>query len=116
MAVLELTSDDLATTRFALSPMAELTGALQVLGGRYLPPGMGNWTTQTRPRFQALNSADPSLAALTALLCVTTWIPDFLSVPSPGMYTTFAGEIAAIRSTPATRARADLLRSSAERP
>ncbi|MDX6334934.1 MAG: hypothetical protein QOG05_2274 [Streptosporangiaceae bacterium] len=34
MPVLELTSDDLATTRFALSPMAELTGALQVLGGR----------------------------------------------------------------------------------
>jgi DNA-binding transcriptional ArsR family regulator len=116
MAVLELTPADLATTRFALSPMAELTGALQVLGGRYLPPGMGNWTAQARQRYQALRRADPALAALTDLLCVTTWIPDFLSVPSPGMDTTFAGEIAAIRSTPATRARADLLRSSAERP
>jgi hypothetical protein len=43
MAVLELSPHDLAMTRFAVSPMAELTGALHVLGGRYLPPGLDGW-------------------------------------------------------------------------
>ena len=112
MAVLELTSDDLATTRFALSPMAELTGALQVLGGRYLPPGLGHWTAQASPRYLALRRADPLLAALTDLMCATTWLPDFTSPPPRGMDTTFTGELAGVRSTPPAQARADLLRSS----
>lgn len=116
MAVLELTPAELATARFALSPMAELAGALLVLGGRYLPPGLGNWTERVRPHYDALRRADPALAALTDLLCVTSWMPDFLSVPPRGMDTTFAAELAAVRSTPAPHARADLRRSSAHRP
>ena len=116
MAVLELTSDDLATTRFALSPMAELTGALQVLGGRYLPPGLGHWTAQASPRYLALRRADPLLAALTDLMCATTWLPDFTSLPPHGMDTTFAGELAAVASPPPAPARAGQLRRSAGRP
>jgi len=116
MAVLELTSDDLATTRFALSPMAELTGALQVLGGRYLPPGLGHWAAQASPRYLVLRRADPLLAALTDLMCITTWLPDFMSLPPRGMDTTFAGELAGVRSTPPAQVRADLLRASEGRP
>jgi DNA-binding transcriptional ArsR family regulator len=116
MAVLELTPAGLATTRFALSPMAELTGALQVLGGRYLPPGLDSWAGQVSPRYLALRRADPVLASLTDLLCVTTWLPDFICLPPRGMETTFSGELGAVRSTPAGQARADLLRSSEGRP
>ena len=116
MAVLELTAAELATTRFALSPMAELTGALQVLGGRYLPPGLSSWAAQARPRYLALRRADPVLAALTDLLCVTFWLPDFVSLPPRGMDTTFSGELGAVRSAPAGQARADLVRASEGRP
>lgn len=120
MAVLELTPADLATTRFALSPVAELIGALQVLGGRSLPPGLGTWAERVRPRYDALRRADPVLVALTDLLSVTAWIPDFLTAPPRGMDTTFAAELAAIRSTPTPRAHADLRHSlrhsSAPRP
>ena len=56
------------------------------------------------------------LAALTDLMCATTWLPDFTSLPPRGMDTTFAGELAAVASTPPEQARADLLRSSAGRP
>jgi DNA-binding transcriptional ArsR family regulator len=116
MAVLELTPDDLAATRFALSPMAELTGALQVLGGRYLPPGLDRWAAQARPRYLVLRHADPFLAALTDLLTTTTWLPDFISRPPRGMNTAFAVELAAVRAVPAAQARADLVLSSQERP
>lgn len=116
MAILQLTPGDLATTRFGLSPMAELAGALQVLGGRYQPPGMSTWVARARPGYQALRRDDPVLAALADLLCRTSWLPDFLSAPPPGMGTTFAAEVAAVRATPAGRARAELVRSSGGRP
>jgi DNA-binding transcriptional ArsR family regulator len=116
MAVLELTADDLAATRFALSPMAELTGALHVLGGRYLPPGLGRWTAQARPRYLALRQGDPFFAALVDLLCVTSWLPDFICRPPSAMDTTFAAELAAVRAVPAGEARADLLISTQGRP
>jgi hypothetical protein len=116
MAVLELTPDDLAATRFALSPMAELTGALLVLGGRNPLPGTDRWAAQARPRYLALRRADPFLAALTDLLCATAWLPDFISRPPRRMDTTFAAELAAVRAVPAAQARADLVRSSQRRP
>ena len=116
MAVLELTSDDLAGTRFALSPMAELTGALLVLGGRSRPPGLDRWTAKARPRYRALRQADPFLAALTDLLCFTTWLPDFICQPPRSMNTAFAAELAAVRAVPSARARADLALSSGQRP
>jgi len=116
MAVLELTPDDLAATRFALSPMAELTGALQVLGGRYLPPGLDRWAAQTRPQYLALRQADPFFAALVDLLCATTWLPDFICRPPRAMDTAFAAELAAIGAVPAAQARADLMLSSQGRP
>jgi DNA-binding transcriptional ArsR family regulator len=116
MAVLELSPDDLAATRFAQSPMAQLVGALQVLGGRHLPPGLDQWAAQAKPAYRALRQADPFLAALTDLLAVTTWLPDFISRPPRGMDTTFAAELAAVRAVPAAEARADLLLSSPRRP
>jgi DNA-binding transcriptional ArsR family regulator len=116
MAVLELSSDDLATTRFALSPMAELIGALIVLGGLYQPPSLGQWVAQARPGYHALRRDDPVLAALADLVRDTSWLPDFVTQPPRGMDTTFAAEVAAVRSTSSERARADLLRSSAGRP
>ena len=48
----KLTPDDLAATRFALSPMAELVGALLILAGApgllgsadgHRRPGLGTW-------------------------------------------------------------------------
>jgi len=116
MAVLELTPDDLAATRFALSPMAELTGALLVLGGRYQPPGLDSWAAQARPQYLALRQADRFFAALVDLLCATTWLPDFISRPPHAMDTAFAAELAAIGAVPAAQARADLLISSQGRP
>src|SRR6185437_14608619 len=100
LAVLELTPDDLAATRFALSPMAELVGALLILGGRSRPPGLGGWASQAGPRYLALRQADSFLAALTDLMCATTWLPDFICRPPRGMNTAFADELAAVRGTP----------------
>ena len=83
MAVLELTADDLAATRFALSPMAELLGALHVLGGRHLPPGLDRWARQARPQYLVLRQGDEFFAALVDLMCVTNWLPDFIGRPRP---------------------------------
>jgi DNA-binding transcriptional ArsR family regulator len=96
--------------------MAELTGALLVLGGRSVPPGLDGWAAQTRPRYLALRQRDPFLAALADLMCTTTWLPDFICRPPRSMITSFDAELAAVRATPAAQARADLALSSQQRP
>jgi hypothetical protein len=81
-----------------------------------LPSGSGPAASLRDRRLRPPRGADPLLAALTDLMCVTTWLPDFMSLPPRGMDTTFAGELAAVPSRPPARLRADLLRSSERRP
>ena len=65
--------------------MAELVGALLILGGRSRPPGLGGWASQAGPRYLALRQADSFLAALTDLMCATTWLPDFTTPPGASL-------------------------------
>ncbi|GIF67240.1 transcriptional regulator [Asanoa ishikariensis] len=100
---------DLANTRFALSPMVELVGALATVADRGGPRGwLEPWVDRHRPVFEAVASAEPTLAALLTTMRDARWTPDFL-VPAPsGMDTDFATELARIRSTPIERVHRDL--------
>lgn len=107
MAYLECTPEDLARTRFGLSPMAQAVGAIWALSG-HVAPGIPHWTARVRGRYHALRAADPVLHALERVLQYTDYIPDFFCVPPPGVATTFEDELLAVRLTPDARARADL--------
>ncbi|GAA4203244.1 winged helix-turn-helix domain-containing protein [Streptosporangium oxazolinicum] len=116
MSYLECTPEDLARTRFVMSPMAQVVTALPLLAGVRLPPGMSRWTAGVRDRYEALVAADPVLRALADLLVVTDYVPDFFCVPPPRVDTTFSEEALAVRRTPYRKARADLELSYRGRP
>jgi DNA-binding transcriptional ArsR family regulator len=113
--VLDLTATDLGNIRFAISPMSQLVGALIVLGGRSMPPGMYQWRAESLTRYQTLCGDDPNLPTLVELLNATRYVPDCLSIPPRRTITTFEAEVDALLETPAGQLRADLERSAADR-
>lgn len=115
MAFLECTPEDLAKTRFGLSPMSQTVGAIWALSG-HVEPGIAQWTARVRDRYLALRAADPVLHALERMLGYTDYIPDFFCVPPESMATTFEEELRAVRLTPSSRARADLELAHRGRP
>jgi DNA-binding transcriptional ArsR family regulator len=95
--------------------MSQLVGALIVLSGRQMPPGMQEWRTESLGRYRTLCGDDPNMATLAGLLAATRYVPDCLSVPPRRTVTTFQTELGTLRDTPAAQLRADLERSAADR-
>ncbi|GAA1360741.1 ArsR/SmtB family transcription factor [Catellatospora chokoriensis] len=116
MAALTVGPADLALVRFGLSPLAETVAALASLmsPGR-AAPGLAGGADRHRDAFADLTT-DPAVSALCEVLRrtvhVTRWMPDFITVPPPGMETTIEQELAVVRATPADRVHADLARSA----
>jgi DNA-binding transcriptional ArsR family regulator len=99
MAVLRLGTEELANARFAMSPIANLLGALltTVGDGAWAPPGLdAAWLACAR----AGVADDPVLPTLVDLLRDTLEIPDLLSMPPSGVDTTIEAELATLRATP----------------
>ncbi len=97
------TVDDLARTRFAISPMHELVSGLRLLrdparGAVHLP-----WIRTALPAAYELG-----LEPWLGLLPSRGYIPDFLSPPPSTPLATFADELELVRSTPADRIRIEL--------
>ncbi|KOV64638.1 ArsR/SmtB family transcription factor [Streptomyces sp. MMG1121] len=103
--------DDLADTRFAISPLGELMESLRVLRAPALHPLHHGWRRTVLP---ALASAD--LPLLSALVGPTLALPDFLT-PRPTAYApTLEEELAVVRATPPEVVRHDLLAAHAPYP
>ncbi len=111
MVILDLTVSDLARIRFAVSPLGQLIGALIVLAGRTLPPGIGEWRDEKLSAFEDLRGGDEVLAAFVDLVRVTRYVPDCVSPPPRRNVSTFAQELAVLRAMSAESMRADLRRS-----
>ncbi|MFE5812354.1 ArsR/SmtB family transcription factor [Streptomyces sp. NPDC056479] len=103
--------DDLADTRFAISPLREVMGSLRALRAPALYPLHSPW------RRSVLDRLDPADARLLrALVGPTLTMPDFLT-PRP---TTFApaleDQLAVVGATPLDLVRRDLLATHAPHP
>ena len=107
MTRLAVTPQDLATTRFALSPVADAVAALAMFARRRRPPWLADWVDRHRPAYREI-VAEPVAGALAGVLRNTRWIPDFITPPPLAMDTTIEAELAMIAATPAERAHADL--------
>ncbi|GIJ19792.1 DUF5937 family protein [Micromonospora lutea] len=97
MLTLHVDADRLVRSRFALSRLAEVTNALEVLAHPERAPYARDWVTHAR------RALDPdSVDVLFALVnAATGYIPDFLS-PLPGSYQpTLDAELAAVAATTA---------------
>jgi DNA-binding transcriptional ArsR family regulator len=103
MVVFEFTLDDLARTRFAISPMWELVTSLRMLRdpervAMHLP-----WVREALPIARGLD-----LGLALALTPSQGYIPDFLTPPPRTPVASFDDELAEMRATPPAQVRADV--------
>jgi DNA-binding transcriptional ArsR family regulator len=116
VTTLQVGPDELAHARFALSPMVNLIGGLQVVVGRQPASGLWAWADRARATLRSPSGRDPALRAMLDMLRITHWIPDFLMQPPVGMTTTIEEELAAVRATPHERVMSDLRLGAEGRP
>ncbi|GHE34690.1 DUF5937 family protein [Streptomyces capitiformicae] len=107
---IEVGADDLGASRFAISPITQVVAALLVLSGRISSWAARPWADRNRGRLHAMCEAEPDLAALISILGARGYNPDFIAPPPQGSTSTFPQDLAAVRETPAVRARQEVAR------
>ncbi|MEV4294732.1 ArsR/SmtB family transcription factor [Microbispora rosea] len=113
---IEVSPQDIAASRFAISPLNETMHAMWMLSGRMQAGAHASWATTARPRFARLLSGSPGARAMVALFRQGAYTADFIAPPPTGIDVAFAEEIAAMRATPLERARAEIAMSLDGRP
>ena len=103
--------EDLADTRFALSPVHEALLSLRVLQDPGLSALHLPWRRGVLARFRELDAG-----LLMSLVARRRTIPDFLTPNPPDFAPDFAGELAVVRQVPPARVRHDLLLAHAPDP
>lgn len=106
---LAFSADDLALTRFSVSPLWEVVTSFRVLSSTARHPIHQSWTDQVRPRIAA---AGLDSGWLAELITPSGYIPDFLTPLPQGLAPTLESELSLVRDTPAEHVRADLARLS----
>ncbi|MGW7455439.1 ArsR/SmtB family transcription factor [Streptomyces sp. NPDC054787] len=109
MISFELGVEDLADTRFALSPLGETVLSLRVLHDPGLSAVHLPWR---RAVLGALGGLDTGL--LMSLVAVRLTLPDFLTPRPTAFAPSFADELATVRRTPPALVRRDLLATHAQ--
>jgi len=111
----EVEPQDLLATRFAISPLFELNCLLRALSGRGsrnpLPPAL---RARLRPRFAVLRR-DSALDAVLALLLPREGA-NFIAPAPTSMAQTIDDDLAAVRATPSSVARAEIARFVERQP
>ena len=105
LSELAFSADDLALTRFAISPMLEVVTSFRLLIAGSAHPVHGTWIDQVRPRVVAAGLDSGWLAELVP---PAGYLADFLTPSTGEMTPTLDTELAALRATPADQVRTDL--------
>lgn len=113
MTLLRLSPLALSRSRFALSPLAELLGAVRILTRSRPDPWLVRWHAAHRAALRARLDADPFASGLIGVLTATSWLPAFVTLPPPdGMRTTLAQELERLRRFGDPVVHAELARSA----
>jgi hypothetical protein len=91
--------DDMAASRFAISPLGEAMSALRIVAGRGPAGPLRPWIERARPRYELLRRDDRAVGALTALFRTAGYNADFIQPPPAGVGLTFEQELAAVRNS-----------------
>lgn len=110
---IEVTSADVAASRYAISPLGEAMSALRLCAGQNSSPVLAPWLARARPRYERLRRTEPGVGALLALLRRRGYNADFIQPPPAGVGQSFADELAVVRATPLAQARDELSRNLA---
>jgi DNA-binding transcriptional ArsR family regulator len=95
--------DDLARTRFAISPMWELMSAIRSLRRPAVAATHLPWIRQALPIARELG-----LVSTLSILPPEGYLPDFLTPPPSTPLASFADELELVRATPVAQIRDDL--------
>ena len=107
--------DDLAQSRFAISPLWELVHAMRALGGRKRSGGPAQpWLDRARERFRTLRRSADVDAVL--VLQPEGYGVAFLLPPPTGVATTVEDLLEVVRSTPLDQARREIAHALALGP
>ncbi|MER5462390.1 winged helix-turn-helix domain-containing protein [Streptomyces sp. NPDC002668] len=103
---LEVCAEDLLRTRFALSPLTELTRLLRLLRGGSRPALSARWVNRLEPAYRCL-LRETDLHAVLALESARGGV-GFINQPPAGMAQTWPDDLAAIQATPPRQAREEI--------
>jgi DNA-binding transcriptional ArsR family regulator len=103
MVVFEFEAEDLARTRFALSPMWELCTSLRLLRDAELAAMHIPWVRSALPTARAMG-----MQMALALLPPRGYFPDFMTPPPSDPVTSIEDELALVRATTPAQVRHDL--------
>ena len=103
MVTFSFTVDDLARTRFAISPMWELVSGIGLLRDPSLASLHLPWVEKVR-----VAARDVDSTKLLALIPPRGYMPDFLTPPPSSPLATFEHERELIRSTPTAQVRTEM--------
>ncbi|HZC73469.1 MAG TPA: winged helix-turn-helix domain-containing protein [Jatrophihabitans sp.] len=108
MGVWRIGADELADSRFAVSPLLETVGALLVLQRGRPRLDLQDWYRTHRPAYRRLLAEDPTLPALLDGLFRPRWIADFIIPPPDPADRTFHDTLRRVRAAPPPTVRAVL--------
>jgi DNA-binding transcriptional ArsR family regulator len=110
-------SEDITTSRFAISPLWELLSALRLLDGRSWQvdePALRPWLTRASDRYRRLRR-EADLDVVVALE-PPGWGADFLAPIPAGVSTTIDDLLAQVRSTPIAQAHHEVAEALRRQP
>ncbi|MEZ7132769.1 DUF5937 family protein [Nonomuraea sp. AD125B] len=114
---IDVTSQDLMASRFAISPLIETMHAQWMLAGRVQAGPHAEWVERWRGTYARLAARYPALRAAAAVSGnIGAANVDFIAPPPTAVDVAFADELAAVRATPVARAHAEIERVLAQRP
>lgn len=116
MGVWQIGADELAQSRFMVSPFIETVGALRSFIRRDPPPEAADWYRTHVADFRAYVAADSLRPPLVQALFRPRWIADFLTPPPDPADRTFDDTLRRVRQTAPRRARAILREGSGRLP
>jgi DNA-binding transcriptional ArsR family regulator len=111
---IDVGNEDLTTSRFALSPLWELTHALRLLASPPAESVLRPWLVRARDRYRAL-AREADVGVITALN-PPGWGADFLSPIPAGVSTTIGDLLDQVRSTPAGQAHGQVAEALRRQP
>ena len=103
MVTFTFTVEDLARTRFAISPMWELVSGIGLLRDPSLASLHLPWVEEVRAAAREVDTT-----TLLELIPPRGYMPDFLTPPPSSPLATFEGELELVRSTPAPQVRREM--------
>jgi DNA-binding transcriptional ArsR family regulator len=114
MLRIEVGNEDLTRSRFALSPLFELTHALRLLANPPDEPVLRPWLVRARNRYLAL-TREADIAVILAL-APPGWGADFLTPVPAGVSTTIGDLLDQVRSTPTRQAHHEVAEALRRQP